>query len=146
MLQEMEIFLVFPTLIIMAFNNTNMNMMMIGNQYFNGQNMNLGFGNRNEMNMDNNINPFFKDNNNIEDNNDDEDDDDDDILPRNKNICTDVKPRGDIINIIFELSTGSKVTIDGNKKLKQLPKIFAKKLVQMIYFQKKELNLFLILT
>ena len=121
-------------------NNTNMNMMMMGNQYFNGQNMNLGFGNRNEMNMKNNINPFFKDNNNIEDDNNDDDDDDDDILPRNKSICTDVKPRGDIINIIFELSTGSKVIIDGNKKstFKEIAKKFCQKIgLDDLYLEKR---------
>ena len=124
---------------IYGINNLNTNMIMMGNQYFNDQNMNLGFGNRNEMNMNNNnLNPFFKDNNNIEDDN--EDDDDDNILPRNKSINTDVKPRGDIINIEFVLSTGSKVIVDGNKKstFKEIAKKFCQKIdLDEIYLEKR---------
>ena len=117
-------------------NNTNMNMMMMGNQYFNGQNMNLVFDNRNEMNMNNSLNPFFKDNINIED----DDDDDDDILPRNKNISTDVKAGGNIINITFALSTGSKVIVDGNKNstFKEIAKKFCQKIdLDEIYLEKR---------
>ena len=107
----------------------NPNMMMGNQNCLNNQNNNMGFNNMNGINMNNtkinsNINNEVnkKENFNIHDK--------EEIFPINKEISTDVKPNGDIINILFELSTGSKIKIDinNNSTIKEMMKKFCQKI------------------
>ena len=117
----------------MMMNNPNM---MMGNQNcLNNQNNNIGFNNManmNGINMNNtNINTNTSNKTNENDKKDDFNiHDKEQILPRNKHIDSLVEANGDIVNIVFELSTGSKITIDGNKKstFKEIAKKFCQKI------------------
>ena len=111
----------------------NQNMMMGNQNCLNNQNNNMGFNNMNGINMNN-----TKINSNINNEVNKKDDfnihDKEEIFPINKEISTDVKPNGDIINILFELS----IQIYGNKN--STFKEMAKKLCQKINLDEKYIN------
>ena len=113
----------------MMMNNPNM---MMGNQNcLNNQNNNIGFNNMANMNG---INMNNTNTSNKTKENDKKDEfnihDKEQILPRNKHIDSLVEANGDIVNIVFELSTGSKITIDGNinSTFKEIGKKFCQKI------------------
>ena len=115
--------------------------LMIGNQNcLNNQNNNMGFNNMasiNGINMNNtNINSDIINDANIK--KDFNIHDKEEIFPRNKEITTDVKNNGDLIYIHFVLSTGSKVTIEGNKN--STFKEMGKKLCQKINLDERYLE------
>ena len=104
------------------------------------QNNNMGFNNMvsiNGINMNNtNINSDIINDANIK--KDFNIHDKEEIFPRNKEITTDVKNNGDLIYIHFVLSTGSKVTIEGNKN--STFKEMGKKLCQKINLDERYLE------
>ena len=117
----------------MMMNNPNM---MMGNQNcLNNQNNNIGFNNMANMNGINMNNTNINTNTSNKTNENDKKDefnihDKEQILPRNKHIDSLVEANGDIVNIVFELSTGSKITIDGNinSTFKEIGKKFCQKI------------------
>jgi hypothetical protein len=118
----------------MMMNNQNM---MMGNQNcLNNQNNNIGFNNMVNMNGINTNNSNINTNTSNETNENNKKDkftfhDKEEIFPRNKGSRPPfVKAKGDIINIVFELSTGSIIAIEGNRN--SAFKEIAKKLCQKI--------------
>ena len=128
----------------MMMNNPNMMMaylnMMMGNQNcLNNQN-NMGFNNMASMNGINMNNTNINSNNISEDNKkkDLNIHDKEEILPRNQVILTNDKDKGDLINVILELSTGPKIIIhlNRNSTLKEM----AKKFCQIINLDERYLE------
>ena len=118
----------------MMMNNQNM---MMGNQNcLNNQNNNIGFNNMVNMNGINTNNSNINTNTSNETNENNKKDkftfhDKEEIFPRNKGSRPPfVEAKGDIINIVFELSTGSIIAIEGNRN--SAFKEIAKKLCQKI--------------
>ena len=113
----------------------NPNMMMANpNMMMNNQNIN-----QSNMGINNNTNTNSNTNNETKKEDDMKLDDKDEILPRNLNINNVVNPvGGDIINVVFELSNGSKIVIDEN--INSPFKVLAKKFCQKININEKYIH------
>ena len=119
----------------------NQNMMMGNQNCLNNQNNNMGFNNMANMNGINMNNTNINSNiiNEANEKKEFNIHDKEEIFPRNKElIYTDIKPTGDIINLLFILSTGLKIQIYGNKN--STFKEIAKKLCQKINLDERYLK------